>query len=139
MLLTDAARAWREEGFAVVPGHLSAADLAPALGELELCFPTAEGFHRGTDPRRERFLRDEFDGIDAFPGHTVLVPTRETALSQVEVFVYLVDVPDELGAPRLVPTAHLHHLLRSWPYRTRLPSSAGTANATQNGRFSEAC
>jgi hypothetical protein len=35
--------------------------------------------------------------------HTILVPA---GLEQVELFVYLVDVPDDLGPPHLVPRAH---------------------------------
>jgi hypothetical protein len=67
MRFDDAARAWRDDGFAVLPGYLPAEDLAPTLKELELCFPSADGFHSGTDPRRDRFVRDEFDGIATFP------------------------------------------------------------------------
>jgi Phytanoyl-CoA dioxygenase (PhyH) len=37
--------------------------------------------------------------------HTVLVPTAAPAYEQVEMFVYLVDVPDELGPPHLVSRA----------------------------------
>ncbi|WP_345603215.1 phytanoyl-CoA dioxygenase family protein [Pseudonocardia adelaidensis] len=156
MQLADAMQAWHTDGFAVVPGYLSADDLAPTLDELTLCFPTAAGFHEGSDPRRQRFLDDEFDGIDTFPfassqlsllavhpriidlvdsllgsetrlysaeawakytgaadydqrlhrdflNHTLLVPA---GLEQVELFVYLVDVPDDLGPPHLVPRAH---------------------------------
>src|SRR5918997_62668 len=67
MWFDDAQRAWRGDGFAVLPGYLSTEDLAPALNELELCFPSADGFHSGSDPRRDRFVGDEFDGIDTFP------------------------------------------------------------------------
>ena len=30
-------------------------------------FPTADGFHDGTDARRDRFTADELAGIDSFP------------------------------------------------------------------------
>jgi hypothetical protein len=147
--------AWKEQGFVILPELLSQADLAPAVGELGLMFPSAAGFHDGSDPRRARFLDDEFDGIDYFPfasvevgllavhpkiislasellgtedirmygaeswakytgatsydqelhrdylNHTVLVPSAE--FPQVEMFVFLVDVPEELGPPHLVP------------------------------------
>lgn len=165
----EAARTWRNDGFAVLPAHLTHADLAPTLDELHLCFPSATGFHTGSDPRRSRFLDDEFNGIDTFPfasphlcllavhprilelvealigpdirlysaeawakytgaadydqrphrdylNHTVLVPTAVPAFQQVELFVYLVDVPAELGPPHLVPIAHTAHLpaLPNW-------------------------
>lgn len=37
------------------------------MDELDLLFPSSEGFHDGTDPRCERFIGDEFAGIDTFP------------------------------------------------------------------------
>lgn len=157
MQLVDAAATWRTDGFVVLPGYLSAAELTPALDELGLCFPTAEGFHDGTDPRGARFVEDEFGGIDSLPfaspqlslltvhprlvelavaflgtddvrmysaeawakftgaadydqslhrdylNHTALVPTSAAAFQQLEMFVYLVDVPEDLGPPHLVP------------------------------------
>jgi hypothetical protein len=147
----DPGRAWRADGFAVLPGFLTGGELAPALAELGMMFPSADGFHDRTDPRYRRYLGDEFAGIDAFPfastelsllavhdrlaglagmlladddiriysaeawakytgaadydqalhrdylNHTVLVPTAAPAYQQLEMFVYLVDVPDELG------------------------------------------
>jgi hypothetical protein len=146
---------WGDQGFVILPELLSQDDLAPAVAELGLMFPSAGGFHDGSDPRRSRFLDDEFNGIDSFPfasvevcllavhpkiidlassllgtddirmygaeawakytgatsydqelhrdylNHTVLVPSTE--FPQVEMFVYLVDVPEELGPPHLVP------------------------------------
>jgi hypothetical protein len=171
MRLTDATQAWHSEGFVFLPTYLSTDDLAPALDELDLCFPTAAGFHEGTDPRRQRFLDEEFNGIDTFPfagvqlsllavhprildlveallgtddvrlysaeawakytgaadydqwlhrdflNHTILVPTD---LQQVELFVYLGDVPEDLGPPHLVPRARTAGLplLPNWHPRT---------------------
>jgi hypothetical protein len=160
MDLTDAARAWRADGFVILPGFLPAEVLRPATAELDLMFPSAEGFHDGTDPRRERFVGDEFAGIDTFPfagvevsllavhervlalaealledqdihlygaeawakytgacdydqdmhrdylNHTVLVPSTAPGCRQVEMFVFLNDVPEELGPPHLVSRKH---------------------------------
>lgn len=158
------ARDWRTDGFVILPEYLSAEDLAPALAELESVFPTATGFHDGTDPRRSRFLDDEFNGIDSFPfrsvelsllavndrlvrlaarllgdsdlriysaeawakftgaadydqplhrdylNHTLLVPSGADAFQQLEMFVYLVDVPEGLGPPHLVSRSHTRDL-----------------------------
>ncbi|MBP2336457.1 hypothetical protein JOF41_002635 [Saccharothrix coeruleofusca] len=147
----------RDQGFAVLPGYLPAEVLRPALAELELMFPSPQAFHDGSDPRRQRFLEDEFAGIDSFPfasteisllavhdllidlartlledddlrlytaeawakytgaadydqalhrdylNHTVTVPSADPRFRQLEMFVYLVDVPEELGPPHLVP------------------------------------
>jgi hypothetical protein len=158
--LTAAAQAWNEDGFVVLPGFIPAQELKPAVNELDLMFPSADGFHDGTDPRRERFLGDEFAGIDEFPfasaelsllavnhclldlaeallgeahvqiygaeawakytgaadydqdmhrdylGHTLLVPSTAPGLRQLEMIVFLVDVPEELGPTHLVSRKH---------------------------------
>jgi len=152
--------AWQVDGFVMLPGYLSATDLDPAVAQLGAMFPSADGFHDRSDPRRSRYLADEFDGIDSFPfaavevsllavhdrlvslaellladddvriysaeawakytgaadydqslhrdylNHTLLVPTPEPGGQQLELFVYLVDVPEELGPPHLVSRAH---------------------------------
>ena len=68
MDMDAATRAWVEDGFVVLPGHLPAHDLEPAVAELGLLFPSAEEFHAGVDPERNaRFAGDEFNGIDSFP------------------------------------------------------------------------
>ncbi|MEV4539641.1 phytanoyl-CoA dioxygenase family protein [Asanoa sp. NPDC049518] len=160
MDLAEAARTWQSDGFVILPGFLPPAELAPAVRELDLLFPSADGFHDGTDPRRERFVGDEFAGIDSFPfasteisllalnqrimalaaallgdddvhlygaeawakytgacdydqdlhrdylNHTVLVPSTTPGCQQVEMFVFLNDVPEDLGPPHLVSRAH---------------------------------
>ena len=156
MDLREAAQAWREDGFVILPGFIPPDELKPAASELELLFPSADGFHDATDPRHERFIGDQFAGIDYFPfasteisllavnhriltlaetlledegfqiygaeawakfggasdydqdlhrdylGHTLLVPSTEPAFRQLEMFVYLADVPEECGPARLV-------------------------------------
>lgn len=160
MDLKDAAQVWRTDGFVILPGFIPAAELKPAVGELDLVFPSAEGFHDGTDSRHERFIGDEFAGIDTFPfasaeisllavnhrvlalaealldtsdihiyaaeawakytgacdydqdlhrdylNHTVLVPSTTPGCRQVEMFVFLNDVPEGLGPPHLVARKH---------------------------------
>jgi hypothetical protein len=162
--LGSAAQQWQIHGFAVLPGFLPADELKSALDELPKMFPTADGFHDGTDKRRERFVGDEFAGIDTFPFrstelsllsvsdrltglaerflgetdlriysaeawakytgaadydqslhrdyllHTLVVPTDDPRFRQLELFVYLVDVPEELGATRLLSRTRTPHL-----------------------------
>jgi Phytanoyl-CoA dioxygenase (PhyH) len=157
---TEVHAAWRTDGFVILPGYLSENELAPALTELGMVFPTAGGFHDATDPRHERYRNDEFDGIDVFPfastelsllavaprlvelverllgevdlriysaeawakytgatnydqdlhrdylNHTILVPTTAPRHQQLEMFVFLSDVPEELGPPHLVSQVH---------------------------------
>ena len=149
--------AWRSDGFVILPGFLPAADLGPAVAQLGMMFPSADGFHDRSDPRYSLYLDDEFNGIDSFPfastqvsllavhdrvvslaellladddlriysaeawakytgaadydqslhrdylNHTVLVPAAQPGCQQLEFFVYLVDVPEALGPPHLVP------------------------------------
>jgi hypothetical protein len=160
MELEEAAQTWRENGFVILPGFITPDELKPAASELNVLFPSAEGFHDATDPRRERFIGDQFAGIDYFPfasteisllavndriltlaetllqdedlqiygaeawakyagasdydqdlhrdylGHTLLVPSTAPEFRQLEMFVYLADVPDELGPAHLVSRKH---------------------------------
>lgn len=48
--------------------------------------------------------------------HSVIVPTPDSPPTQVEMFVYLSDVTDDLGAPRYVPLEHTRSLspLPNW-------------------------
>jgi hypothetical protein len=154
--LGSAEQEWRTHGFVILPGFVPAADLEPALGELPIMYPTAEGFHDGTDERRDRFTVDEWAGIASFPflstelsllavsgrvvnlaetlladadvrissaeawakytgaadydqplhrdylNHTLMAPTDDPRFRQLEMFVYLVDVPEELGPPSML-------------------------------------
>jgi hypothetical protein len=68
MDLAAVAERWVANGFVVLPHHLPAEDLDPAVRDLPLLFPTGEEFHDAVDPvRNARFLGDEFNGIDSFP------------------------------------------------------------------------
>ena len=154
--LDSAAREWQQHGFVILPGFIPPAELRPALAELPAMYPTADGFHDGTDGRRDRFTVDEWAGIDSFPfpstelslltvsdrvidlaaallaegdlrissaeawakytgaaeydqplhrdylGHTLLVPAAAPRFRQLELFIYLVDVPEALGPPSLL-------------------------------------
>jgi len=164
--LDSAAQAWQMHGFVILPGFVPAAELKPALEELPSMYPTAEGFHGGSDERRDRFTADEWAGIDSFPfrstelsllavsdrvtdvaetlladgdlrissaeawakytgaadydqplhrdylNHTLMVAADDPRFRQLEMFVYLVDVPEELGPPAM----------RSRTRTTRLPA-----------------
>ncbi len=70
------AQEWQTHGFVILPGYIPAGELTPALGELEAVFPSAGGFHDGTDPRASRFRGDEFAGIDSFPFTSVELSQR---------------------------------------------------------------
>ena len=156
MDLGSAAREWQTHGFVILPGFVPAAELKPALEELPAMYPTAEGFHDGTDERRDRFTVDEWAGIESFPfrsaelsllavsdrvvdlaetlladrdprissaeawakytgaadydqplhrdylNQTLMVPADDPRFRQLEMFVYLVDVPEELGPPSML-------------------------------------
>lgn len=188
MDLREAARAWREDGFVILPGFIAPDELKPATSELELLFPSAEGFHDATDPRRERFVGDQFAGIEYFPfasteisllavnqrilslaetllgdegvqiygaeawakyagasdyeqdlhrdylGHTMLVPSTAPEFRQLEMFVYLADVPEECGPAHLVSRKHTadlpavpdRYLRPGLPSRSRFHDDSGS-------------
>jgi len=148
---------WHDDGFVVLPGHLSEANLLPAINELPLMFPTADAFHDEIDERNETFRDDEFSGIATFPfasvewsalavhpkivkfaeallntddiriysaeawakytgaanyeqqhhrdflNHTLLVPSCDARFRQVEMFLFVGDVPEAAGPPHFVP------------------------------------
>jgi ectoine hydroxylase-related dioxygenase (phytanoyl-CoA dioxygenase family) len=170
-ILAQATEHFHEHGYAVVPGYLSEGELAPAQGELELLFPTAEEYHAGVDPdRNARFSGNAFAGIDPFPyssvewsllglsppivalaeallgtaairlyeahnwakysgatdydqqlhcdyaNHTPLVPSDDPTLAEVEMFIYVHAVPEELGPTHVVSQRHTRDL-PTWPPR----------------------
>jgi hypothetical protein len=173
MLLEDFA----SDGFVILPSFLSLEDLAAGVNGLPALFPTAEDFHQGVDERRERFIGDEFAGIDFFPfadvelsllsvhpklvalartllgaedvrlysaevwvkytgaadysqnlhrdalGHTVLVPSTDPAFRQIEIFLFLCDVPEDLGPPHYVPGGVTDQLplLPNWLPQAKVP------------------
>jgi hypothetical protein len=158
--LDGVARSWSEDGYAILPAYLSEAELAPAVAEIPILYPTADEYHDRVDPGRNQRFEDEFGGIDDFPfvsnalsllalhprlidlaerllgtddlrvysieawakftgaadydqelhrdylGASLLVPSVDPRFGQVEMFLYLVDVPAELGPPAFVPLRH---------------------------------
>lgn len=162
--LDAAADAWRDHGFVVLPGYLSASDLQPALEELPSVFPTSDEFHDGVDPDRNRRFSEEFGGIDDFPfdstelsllavhdglidlaenllatrdlrvigieawakftdaatydqelhrdhlSHSLVGPSLDPRYEVLEMFLFLVDTPDELGPTRVVSRQHTSDL-----------------------------
>ncbi|HUR76673.1 MAG TPA: phytanoyl-CoA dioxygenase family protein [Acidimicrobiales bacterium] len=161
---TSAVRAWREDGFTILPALIPAEELAAAVEGLRLLYPTADEFHDGVNPERNARFADEFGGIDDFPfpsvelsllavhprliglaqqfldtndvrvfsieawakytgaadyeqhlhrdylAHTLMAPSSDPRFAQVEMFVYLGDVPVELGPPAFVPLRYATHL-----------------------------
>jgi hypothetical protein len=95
---TEVHAAWHTDGFLILPGYLSEIELAPALSELDMVFPTAAGFHDATDPRHERCRNDEFEGIDVFPFASIelsllavaprLVELAERLLGEADLRIY---------------------------------------------------
>lgn len=79
--------------------------------------------------------------------HTVLVPTEAPAFRQVEMFLYLCDVPEELGPPHFVSKTHTQGAaaLPNWLSRDQRPDwyatevsgtgPAGTVVAYSTGTF----
>ncbi len=89
MNLALAQKQWSQDGFVILPGYLRADEIAAAQGELQLLFPSADGFHRDHDERRYRYVGDEFAGIDSFP-------FQSTELSLLAVHERLVDLAETL-------------------------------------------
>jgi hypothetical protein len=96
------------------------AGVRPALAELELMFPSSQGFHDGTDPRRARFLGDEFAGIDSFPFastetsrlavHDLVTRLVETLLEADDLRIYSAETWAKYTGARLGGTRYTMHL-----------------------------
>ena len=122
--------AWDDDGFVVLPGFLTAADLAPALAELGSLYPTAEEFHGGTDPARCARFADEFGGIDDFPFasvelsllavHPGLVGLAASLLGTERLRVYSI----EAWAKYTGAAAYDQHLHRDYLSQTLVAPSA---------------
>jgi hypothetical protein len=184
--LDSAARQWRTDGYVILPGFVPAAELKPALDELPAMYPSADGFHDGTDERRDRFTVDEWAGIDSFPfpstelsllavsdrvidlaetlladrdlrissaeawakytgaadydqplhrdylNHTLMVPADDPRFRQLEMFVYLVDVPEGLGPPSVLSRTRTTGL----PVKPNWYPRAGAADSEWGQRMS---
>lgn len=71
------------------------------LGEEDVRLYSAEAWAKFTGAA-------EYDQLlhRDYLGHTIVVPSGAPGLQQVEMFVFLVDVPEDLGPPHLVPRQH---------------------------------
>ena len=68
MDISEAAKAWRRDGFVVLPAYLAGPQLEGAQRELRDLYPTADEYHSAPDTVRNRvYTGDEFGGIVAFP------------------------------------------------------------------------
>lgn len=71
------------------------------LGQSDLRLSSAEAWakYSGATSYDQDLHRD-------YLNHTLLLPTKDPRFQQLEMFVYLVDVPEELGPPHLVSSGH---------------------------------
>lgn len=99
MTPADIAAAVARHGYAIAPGFLSADEIAPAIADLPLLFPTADEFADDVDPHRnDRFRVGQFGGVDVLPFESVewsllavhprLVEVAEAALGTDDLRLY---------------------------------------------------
>jgi hypothetical protein len=68
MDLSDAAAAWRRDGFIVLPGYVDDPGLEAAQRDLAAVYPSAEDYQAAPGEGRNRvYTGDEFGGIITFP------------------------------------------------------------------------
>jgi len=68
MDVSDAAAAWRRDGFAVLPGYLDGHELEAARRYLSGVYPSAEEYYAAPGEGRDRvYTGDEFGGIITSP------------------------------------------------------------------------
>jgi hypothetical protein len=96
--------AWRNEGFAIMPGFFSAAEIAPVVADYERLYdgrrqPTAEPMERKHPGQIGRFDRHQFTNIDTLPYdasvatnllsfHPALIAFARAALGTADVHLY---------------------------------------------------
>ncbi len=97
-----ALRTLDERGFAVLASFMTADELAPALAERPLMFPSAEEFADDVDPSRNARFRDsQFGGVDVLPFasvewgllalHPKLIQLAERALRTADIRMYMTE------------------------------------------------
>lgn len=90
---------WDTNGFVILPGLLSAEELAPGLSELGCLFPSSDDFHGGTDQARNApYYDDEYGGLVTFPFasielclltvHPRIVDLARSLLNSNEIRIY---------------------------------------------------
>ena len=84
---------WESDGFVILPGYLSGADLERAQAELGLMFPTADEFHDGVDEVRNAPFRSEFGGISNFPFASTELSLLSVHPRLIELAARLLDTP----------------------------------------------
>src|SRR5260370_7043042 len=101
MDLSDAAAAWRRDGFVVLPGYLDGPDLEAAKRDLPSVYPSAEDYHAAPGEGRNRvYTGAQFDGNLTFP-----LPTA--ALFRLDVHLNLIPLavtPSEPQPHPITPT-----------------------------------
>jgi hypothetical protein len=132
--IDGAVRVWDEDGFVILPAYISLADLAPAVAELPMLYPTAEEYHDHASPERTERFNDEFGGIDDFPFpstalsllavHPLLTALAESLLRTSDLRVYSIEAwakytgaadydqhlhRDYLGASLVVPSTDVSY------------------------------
>lgn len=93
--------------FSLLAAHPRLVQLAEdLLGQSDLRISSAEAWakYTGATSYDQELHRD-------YLNHTILVPSTQHRYQQLEYFVFLVDVPDDLGPPHLV----------AWDHTDRLP------------------
>ena len=101
---------------AVHPKVVALAEALLGTSDLRLYSAEAWAKYTGATDYDQPHHRD-------FLNHTLLVPSDDPAFRQCELFVYLSDVPDELGPPHFVPRHRTRGLpvLPNWHERARRP------------------
>jgi len=127
MDLSEAAAAWRRDGFVVIPGYLAGSGLAAAQRDLAVVYPTAEEYHAAPGEGRNRaYTGDEYGGIIPFPFPTV-------ALSRLVVHDKLVALAEATSMPTTTgPAAIRGETVPSTPTGTRSPSRPPSASSSSS-------
>lgn len=126
MDLSDAAAAWRRDGFVVLRGFLGGPELEAAQRDLAAVYPSAEEYHAAPDQGRNRvYTGDKFGGVIAFPFPTVtlcrvvvhdkLVALAEAIFQTGDIRVYEAELWAKYGGAASYEQEHHRDYLNHTP------------------------
>jgi hypothetical protein len=120
--------------FSLLAVHPRIVELAETLlGQTDLRLSSAEAWAKYTDATSydQELHRD-------YLNQTILVPSSEDRYQHLELFVFLVDVPEELGPPHLVSYEHTEDLPMNPNFYPRSGGTGSFVSPDDNTRLYDA-
>jgi Phytanoyl-CoA dioxygenase (PhyH) len=126
MDIPEAAKAWRRDGFVVLPAYLAGPQLEAAQRDLADVYPTADEYHAAPDTGRNRaYTGNEFGGLVGFPFPSValcrlvvcdkLLALAEAVFETTDIRVYEAELWAKYGGAASYEQEHHRDYLNHTP------------------------